>query len=168
MVLPDLSSNTLYITRHSHFKHVIIRTYRRNRRVVEETRWKVDGLDRLWYCFPMNPRNLVETALRLASKIKLATPMVEARFVEENKVVATTRGETPEVLRKNLSVAYRYVREPEEKPVDKDVLYASGYFNFFSDNGSPLMVRQELGENPDRGLEMAWAFLGEVQESGRV
>lgn len=60
----------------------------------------------------MNPGNLAETTLRFASKIKLATPMVEVRFVVENKVVATTRGQTPKELRGGLSIARRYVRMP--------------------------------------------------------
>lgn len=115
----------------------------------------------------MNPRNLAETTLRFASKIKLATPMVEVRFVEENKVVAITRGKTPEELRNNRSFAYRYVREPVEKPVAKDVLYVSGYIHLFADYSSPLLGCRELGGNRDGAFVRALAFLGEVQESNQ-
>lgn len=115
----------------------------------------------------MNPKNLAEAALSFASKIQLATPMVEARFVEENRVVATTRGKTPKELRNNLSFAYRYVREPVEKPVAKDVLYASGYTHLFENYDSPLLGRRELGGNRDGAFVRALAFLGEIQESNR-
>lgn len=115
----------------------------------------------------MNTRNLAETALRFASKIHLAAPMVEARFVEENKVVATTRGQTPKELRSGLSIARRYVRMPEETPTLKNVFYASGYIPFFEGYDSPLLARRELGGNRDGGLKRAWAFLGNVQESGQ-
>lgn len=115
----------------------------------------------------MNPRNLVETLIPIGLKLGLLVPTVEAKFVDGKEPIMSVRGQSVRELNDHLFYGVVALEEMKVQPKNGNVVYAAGYTFSFKDKHSPLLNRKELGVNPDGGLEQAWAFLGEVQESGQ-
>ena len=116
----------------------------------------------------MNPRNLAETLVPIGLKLGIFVPTVEATFVDGKEPILSVRGQSVQELNDHLFYSGIALEIMKVEPKKGNVVYAAGYTLSFSGKDSSLFVRKELGNNPDGGLEMAWAFLGEVQESGRV
>lgn len=115
----------------------------------------------------MNPRNLVEAFLPIGIKLRIAEPVVEARFVDGDELMVSILANSPHDLNVKIDAALTLLLAKNVTPKKGNVLYASGYRLSFADDDQILLSRQELGTNADGGLRAAWAFLGEVQESGQ-
>ena len=109
--------------------------------------------------------NLVEALTPIGLKLGLLIPTVEAKFVDGEKPIVSVRGQSVKELNDHLFYAVSSLETMNVEPTKGNVVYASGYTSLFRGKESPLFGRKELGKNPDGGLENAWAFLGEVQES---
>lgn len=95
----------------------------------------------------------------------LLVPTVEARFVDGESPVISVRGRNVKELNDHLTYAVSTLEALSVKPEKGNVLYASGYTFLLTGKDSAFLARNELGGNPDGGLDKAWTFLGEVQES---
>jgi len=114
----------------------------------------------------MNPRNLVEALAPIGLKLGFLVPTIEAKFVDGKEPILSVRGQSVRELNDHLFYAVVALEKMKVEPKNGNVVYTAGYTISFKDKHSSLLIRKELGNNPDGGLEMAWAFLGEVQESG--
>lgn len=115
----------------------------------------------------MNPKNLAETLVPIGLKLGLLVPTIEAKFVDGEKPIVSVRGRSVQELNDHLFYAVNALEIMKVNPENGDVVYAAGYTLLFKDKDSSFLARRELGNNPDGGLEMAWAFLGEIQESSQ-
>lgn len=107
----------------------------------------------------------LESLFQLGARMALLAPTVEARFVDGKKPVVSVRGRSVQELNDHLFYAVKILEAVNVEPEKGNVLYASGYTFLLAGKDSTLLARNELGGNPDGGLDKAWIFLGEVQES---